>query len=477
MWTITSGFKRFMRRLFLLFVFLAIVHVAVDAVFTWQLKSTINKLKAEGKLKPIEELIPPVSDSENAAPLYNKAFELMTTGKGGKPHATESPWWDYKFNSTVETIERAGSADFSFRYWKEETKQTIPKLVESPEMQKIYAIFEDASKKPKCNFIDYKEWPRGQYPSSLPEDAIRLLLVKATIEEHSGNVKEAINTLFTAYRVANHIKQHPVTSAQEASLRSSNLIARRLVSFADAKNFSGKKSLLLMDELHKNADVTPFLLRSLDIELKNTIRWFEDDTANPDDNKHNLLCADFGYNIYFELLPRSYANYVAQILAKKETQTLITLNAIMQENILEYPYKNYVFYAQTMNNPLHLKTPRCCIFSKYIVRRVKDELVSLVDDYTFISALKIMLALKVYKKKHGIYPETLKSLVPEILTDMPSDPFSGKEFGYKKSVDSFIVYSVGYDLKDDNGSPMKYSKDGKLLSGDILWVANTKGMR
>ena len=135
---------------------------------------------------------------------------------------------------------------------------------------------------------------------------------------------------------------------------------------------------------------------------------------------------------------------------------------------MEYPYKNYAIYAQTKNNPLHLKTPRCCIFEKYMTSRYKDELEALVEDYTFISALKVTLALKVYKEKHGIYPETLKSLVPEILTDMPSDPFSGKEFGYKKSVDSFIIYSVGYDLKNDNGTPMKYSKDGKPASGDLV---------
>ena len=43
-------------------------------------------------------------------------------------------------------------------------------------------------------------------------------------------------------------------------------------------------------------------------------------------------------------------------------------------------------------------------------------------------------------------PETLESLVPELLAAVPADPFDGKPLRYSR--EDAVVYSVGEDLKD-----------------------------
>ncbi|MCK4982696.1 MAG: hypothetical protein KAS17_07210 [Victivallaceae bacterium] len=48
------------------------------------------------------------------------------------------------------------------------------------------------------------------------------------------------------------------------------------------------------------------------------------------------------------------------------------------------------------------------------------------------AATKVILALHIYKNKHGKFPEKLDALVPEILKEITVDAVSGKAYSYKK---------------------------------------------
>ncbi|MFA5794583.1 MAG: hypothetical protein WC980_05890 [Candidatus Brocadiia bacterium] len=68
----------------------------------------------------------------------------------------------------------------------------------------------------------------------------------------------------------------------------------------------------------------------------------------------------------------------------------------------------------------------------------------------------ILAALKLYKLRHGAYPETLDKLAPAIIPTVPLDPFSDQSFIYRVDTDGgLFLYSVGADLKDDNADPKK----------------------
>jgi hypothetical protein len=68
-----------------------------------------------------------------------------------------------------------------------------------------------------------------------------------------------------------------------------------------------------------------------------------------------------------------------------------------------------------------------------------------------IDTARIGLACKIYRNRRGKFPEALNDLSPEILTEIPLDPFTGESLIYRKEGDGFIVYSVGSNLKDDGG--------------------------
>ncbi len=62
---------------------------------------------------------------------------------------------------------------------------------------------------------------------------------------------------------------------------------------------------------------------------------------------------------------------------------------------------------------------------------------------------RLVLALELYARAKGAYPEKLGVLVPEYIEALPRDPFSGQDFGYMRRGDLYVLYSVGPNLKDD----------------------------
>ncbi len=63
----------------------------------------------------------------------------------------------------------------------------------------------------------------------------------------------------------------------------------------------------------------------------------------------------------------------------------------------------------------------------------------------------VAIMVEQYRRAHGRLPETLAYLVPEQTRSLPKDPFTGKDLLYRHTSQSFTVYSVGEDGKDNGG--------------------------
>ncbi len=78
-----------------------------------------------------------------------------------------------------------------------------------------------------------------------------------------------------------------------------------------------------------------------------------------------------------------------------------------------------------------------------------------------VTATQLLLALKIYKMRHGKIPQSLSELVPEFFPRVPTDDFDGKPFRYLP--EKKIIYSVGPCLKDLGGKePNNESEDYNL---------------
>jgi hypothetical protein len=77
-------------------------------------------------------------------------------------------------------------------------------------------------------------------------------------------------------------------------------------------------------------------------------------------------------------------------------------------------------------------------------------------------------ALERYRLAHGQFPEQLDALSPQFVSHLPNDVITGKPYKYRRTDDGqFILYSVGWNEKDDGGVPGKTLFDE--TAGDWVW--------
>ena len=80
----------------------------------------------------------------------------------------------------------------------------------------------------------------------------------------------------------------------------------------------------------------------------------------------------------------------------------------------------------------------------------------------------IACALERYRLANGQFPENLQALVPRFAARLPNDVITGEPLKYRRADDGrFVLYSVGWNEKDDGGVPGETQFD--KTQGDWVW--------
>jgi hypothetical protein len=75
-----------------------------------------------------------------------------------------------------------------------------------------------------------------------------------------------------------------------------------------------------------------------------------------------------------------------------------------------------------------------------------------VRNQAFIGSAEAALACERFRIEHKRWPETLDDLVKaKTLDAVPPDPFDGQPLRYRKEQGGVVVYSIGFDKKDNDG--------------------------
>jgi len=82
-----------------------------------------------------------------------------------------------------------------------------------------------------------------------------------------------------------------------------------------------------------------------------------------------------------------------------------------------------------------------------------------------VQAALVVIAAMRYRSDKGFYPENLQELLTTgYLQELPMDPYSDKPLVYKKTGDNFTLYSLGPNFEDDDGQRGKTEK-GQIAGG------------
>jgi hypothetical protein len=89
----------------------------------------------------------------------------------------------------------------------------------------------------------------------------------------------------------------------------------------------------------------------------------------------------------------------------------------------------------------------------------------MAQNQTRVNEAYIACGLERYRLAHGQYPETLDALVPQFAEKLPHDIIGGQPLKYHRTADGrFVLYSVGWNGKDDGGVAGK-----SVEEGDWVW--------
>jgi hypothetical protein len=86
------------------------------------------------------------------------------------------------------------------------------------------------------------------------------------------------------------------------------------------------------------------------------------------------------------------------------------------------------------------------------------------------ASARTAVAMTRYRLEHGSYPQRLDDLVPKYLDVVPTDPFDGHPLRLAIKNNQWIIYSVGPSLIDHGGVESNYRN-----KGDIIFALKTPG--
>jgi len=88
------------------------------------------------------------------------------------------------------------------------------------------------------------------------------------------------------------------------------------------------------------------------------------------------------------------------------------------------------------------------------------------------------IALERYRLRRGRYPDSLKDLVPDFIPEPPIDYMDGKPLRYRRTLKSFLLYSIGRNGRDDDGDPTSgnFAEPLSIWNADDAVWPTAKGM-
>jgi hypothetical protein len=113
---------------------------------------------------------------------------------------------------------------------------------------------------------------------------------------------------------------------------------------------------------------------------------------------------------------------------------------------------------------LHAGSP-CWRLARNMISPMAAPLETTAKVQASVNEALVACALERFRLARGQYPAALRDLVPEFLSLPPADPVSGESLKYRPDGRGrYLLYSVGWDEKDDNGAPPDASGNG-----DWVW--------
>jgi hypothetical protein len=389
-----------------------------------QVEAAIEKIRAAGEPVTLSALVPPaVPDAENAFPILKRAAAKLVDAPAAVDEA-------------VRALAESKPAE-----WNRRDIATLRDYVEKN--REALELARQGARLPK--YRSDTEWEKG-FEMALPHMSegrklVRLLSYAARLDLADRKIDDAIDTCADGLRIASHIGAEPILIGRlvEIACRQLTLDALKQVLRETKEAGQAERVLRILGELAPQPRMRAVLMTErvavIDFYRKlgagktslSEVMGETDQELKPENVDADMLAYLDIMSRYIALADKPYCEIRERVAAlDKESQE--RPGAIAG---LVMPAISRVYETEADATAAH-------------------------------EVMLVGAAIRVRKLRHLGLPGDLADLVPEMLPQVPADPYTGKPLLYQKFADGFVVYSVGRNLVDDMGFPGKDRTTGDI---------------
>jgi len=438
-------------------------------------------MEAKGERFDAARLIPPkVPDAQNfamtpfLAPIFNLTLEDQGKPKkliaNGGNDLTEEPEVEAKRGTNIA----ANLPDkvnpprrFTFQYglasdlllWAAAFKGTnsAPAPAESSDPVHAASIVLDnlktceptlaelqaASARPSSRFnIPYEEWESQPVQSALVEHftivrgLARILTLHAEAEMVLGRTDQALQDIRLMFRVEDGLKDEPLLLSQLVRNACMAVILQSVGEGLAEQRWSEAQLRVLQDRLQKT-DLLGSFVQAL---------YGERDICNN-------LNFDRGFD-YVTITPRGWDRF-EQINVNRAFQDMVFARIYLAARVVSPSVNHSIdldFQEFSKESGFHAIVVQHSLYARMLMpifSRLPEKIALAQNN---VDLAMVACALERYRLAQGEYPVDLNALVPRFAAALPHDIINGQPLKYRRTDEGrFILYSVGWNEKDDGG--------------------------
>lgn len=417
-------------------------------------EAMLASLRASGiatTVKELEERYPSPPKGENAAERYQKAFEAAK-------HA-----------------ENKDSYDNIEKQLTEESKNPEHSLTLSETLRAMVREYLNANAETLRLLHEAAKHPNGRFPLNFSDPitmelnhlaklrhAVRLLKLEAMLAADDKDFDKAMDAIHAMLAVGDTLRQEPLFLSQLVRNACHGLTTEAL-RYVLATGTLTEDQLGRLNSMFANQMDTESFTHGLQGEYLVGMAVFDRPECMAD-----LYKDMFGVEAYVPGATRTILQ-IASMTGWTEADRYRYLNqingltAISRLPIYEAIPAMHAFEDQTRRNGSWIPS-----ISGQLTFGLANAIYSFGRDQTQIEFASTAIAVERYQLFASRLPDSLDALVPSFLSSVPQDPFDGQPLRYRRTENGYLVYSVGYNQRDDGGvAPAE--NQSVYQSGDITF--------
>lgn len=453
-----TGLKRTGKAFLILAVVIVVAHGTVSLIYGRKVAANIDAIRATGQPVSLAELGKrlAIPDSENAAIIYAKANALLPKGKAEEEMAI-----------VLSDLLYPANRPRSPEAWKKASTLLS-------EYRAVFPLIEQAASMPQCRFPI--KWEKGfsmDYPQGRAYFA-RFMAVQALMKSRSGDTDGALRSLETGFLVSRSLEGEPMLASQmfrEMIIRMQSDVLKEVLSRGTPSETESRRFYDILSAI----DLEPDHVAAMRTERLWGI-WIYDSLRKPDPAVVGFMVSNYNMSGTPSLLYMNHTRVDQPDKLGWKAKALIFLwrpLSYIDENIfLEHMEKAVADSALLARELSPTEPPRPPMYA-FVANMISTPVwrhtnQGFYNGMTAIAGSRIALALAAHKVRRGEYPASLAQLRAKLGWEIPADPFSGKDFIYRREGKGYLLYSVGQNLRDDKAQP---TNDKEALFA----YKNTKG--